>query len=405
MTVSPAISDATVSRETRESPADRGPAQATRRVLHLISSLEMGGAPRYLAELASRQVAGDAIDPVVVVMDDGVNAFHRPVGIEPIFLDGHYRTADLLGLRRLAHRVRHLLDEHEADVLHTHLPPADLVGSLAAAGRVPHVAHLQGTPPWLASSSLRNRLRRGLTRWAFRRSRGRFAAVSSSVRDFYAEHLGLAREHMQVLFNSVEPGDLQAIPLPHEHDGPLTLGLAGRLVEEKGFDRLIAALPGLEAAGHDVQLLIAGTGGRESSWREEAERLGVSERITWLGNVREMRSFYEAIDVFVLPSLHSEGLPLVLLEAMTAGRAIIATDTAGVRDAVVEGHSGVLVPPDDSDALAAAVATLTNETGRRVELAAAARERVLRDFAPATLDARLQQIYDEATAAFAGEPS
>jgi len=141
---------------------------------------------------------------------------------------------------------------------------------------------------------------------------------------------------------------------PIDAPGPYIL-FAGQLVHRKGVDHLLRAFADLAKVNSEHHLVLLGHGPDEEILRVQAKSLGLSHRVHFRGFVRNVYPWMANADVFVLPS-REEGLPLVLIEAMTAGAPTIATDCkSGPREILEDGRSGVLVPVDDRNALFSAL--------------------------------------------------
>jgi glycosyltransferase involved in cell wall biosynthesis len=125
-----------------------------------------------------------------------------------------------------------------------------------------------------------------------------------------------------------------------------------------------------------------------------AARLGIADRVRFLGTRDDIPDLLAACDVFALPSLY-EGSSLAVLEAMAARRAVIASAIGGTDELIEDGRDGLLVPPGDPEALAAALARLLNDAELRARLAANARERVEREFSRERMAARVGAAYEE----------
>ena len=151
----------------------------------------------------------------------------------------------------------------------------------------------------------------------------------------------------------------------------------------------------LEAARRlpDVRFVCVGDGELRDQLGADADRLGVADRVTFVGFRRDMDALLGACDLVVLPSLY-EGLPLALIEAMAAGRAVVATDIGGTRELVMDGETGILVPPRDPTALAGAVQRVVGDDALARRLGSAGRERVFRLFSAATMVGRVVGEYD-----------
>lgn len=168
---------------------------------------------------------------------------------------------------------------------------------------------------------------------------------------------------------------------------PAGLLSVGRAVPKKGFDVVLAALARLPPDLHWVWTHIGGGAGLDRLKRQ-ARYFGLEERVHWLGPQPQdaVIAAYAAADLFVLPSRIAadgdrDGLPNVLMEAQTLGLATVATRVSAIPELIDEGRTGVLIPPDDPVALAAALAALIRDPSRRARLAAAGRARVRRHFA------------------------
>jgi glycosyltransferase involved in cell wall biosynthesis len=158
------------------------------------------------------------------------------------------------------------------------------------------------------------------------------------------------------------------------HYGPV-IACVARLTADKGHRDLIAGLPALASCFPAVSLLLAGEGPLRETLAKQAANLGVGERVLFLGHVADVRSVLAAADVFVLPS-YREGLPNAVLEAMAMGVPVVATDTDGTAEAVLDGETGCLVPPGDPEALARAVTRILEDDSAREALLRGARQLV-----------------------------
>ncbi|MFN8543167.1 MAG: glycosyltransferase [Candidatus Binatia bacterium] len=171
----------------------------------------------------------------------------------------------------------------------------------------------------------------------------------------------------------------------------------GRLDRQKGFDLLVEAMARLGAAGGAPDLLLAGDGPGRSALEAQVARLALGERVHFAGAVGadEVAALYRAALLVAAPS-RWEGLPLVCLEALACGAPIVAANVDGMSDVVVHDETGVLVPPEDVDALAAAITALLADPTRRARLAAAGRDRVRRQFTWAVVARRYLEVLEAA---------
>jgi glycosyltransferase involved in cell wall biosynthesis len=255
-----------------------------------------------------------------------------------------------------------------------------LLAALATPGvRVVAVEQLP-----LASQSRAQRLMKRLTSARL----AAHVAVGERAARLTEQMAGLPPGSVRTIYNGVPALAPSAAPA-RRLDGPV-IGSFGRLHEQKGYDVLIRAL----ASVPDVRLVIVGEGPLRTELEQLAERLGVSGRVELVGWRDDARSWLDAFDVFVLPS-RFEGFPLSIVEAMLASTPVIASDVGSVSEAVLHERTGLLVPPEDPDALSAAIAALIADEERRAELAHAARERALEEFTSAVMARRFSELYAE----------
>lgn len=290
-------------------------------------------------------------------------------------------------------RLARLLRRERADLLHTHtLAAANALGrSAARLAGVPVISHLHienhfrpATRPILAAIDN-----------ASARLCARLVAVSDDTKRAYEEQ-GYPRGRIEIVYNGVELDgprrDVRAeLGVP---DGRPLVGEIGRLCDVKGQRELIAALAQVPEAyavllGADVER----GGAFEAELQREAERLGVRDRVVFAGHREDASELLGGLDVFALPSW-TEGMPLAVLEAMAHGRPVVATPVGGTPEVVVEGETGLLVPPRDPDALAAALRRLLADRELRVRMGEAGRQRVAERFTAEAMTRRILELYD-----------
>lgn len=201
---------------------------------------------------------------------------------------------------------------------------------------------------------------------------------SSRLADFGA----FPQERVTILGGAgVDPERFEDSPLPL--GGRVRVGFVGRMVWTKGVDLLIDAYDKLAGEGMAFCIDLCGTPDPENPRAVSDGQLqdwSVRDGVTWRGRVEDIAGFWKAMDICVVPSRGGEGLPRALLEAAASGRPIITTDVPGCRYFVRDGIEGLIVPPDDSQALASALRRLIQDPELCRRMGAAARERLLSGF-------------------------
>lgn len=372
-------------------------------VAQMLESDGPGGAETVVFQLAEElRARGHGVVPVGPAQGVGwLGQKFRAAGFQPeTFVEG--RPPDLRLIRHLSRMLR----RREVDVVHSHEFSCSVYG--AAAARligVPHVVTMHGHPTMTQAWR-----RRVAVRWAFRNSAAN-VAVSQATKRQLDRDLGLAPGVLRVVHNGIpfRPGAPE--PVRREfglREGEVLILAVGNLDARKGHIFLLEALAQLEAAGTRVPWRLAIAGGRGGPERPRLEAFaaqhGLAERVHILGQREDIPDLQAAADVFAMPSLW-EGLPLALLEAMLGGTAIVASETSGIPEAIVPGEHGLLTPPGDSRALAAALARLLNDPVERGRLAAAARARAEREFSIHAMTGSYEALYRSALASGGSSPS
>jgi glycosyltransferase involved in cell wall biosynthesis len=203
---------------------------------------------------------------------------------------------------------------------------------------------------------------------------------------------GVPLQRVHVVSNAVKPPAVLAAPFRDPRRPPRIVA-AGRLHPKKGFDVLIAALALLRDQGQAFDCEIAGEGDERAKLEGLITQHGLGERVRLVGWRGDVSAFLATGDVFAFPS-YQEGFPLVLLEAMAVGLPAVASAIPGPVEMIQDGADGVLVPPGDPAALAAALAATIAAPQKAVVQGLAARAKVLADHGPDSLKRRLDTVLD-----------
>lgn len=363
--------------------------------LVLMSSLSPGGAEAvtvsFLRHLA-RQGGDVPLCTLTDRHDAGLAAELASAGVERLDL-GARRLADPVALLRLVALVR----RRGFDLVHAHGQDAAVMARWArrlTPFRLVATRHVLAEP----GGTWRERLR---ARAALGALRGADAVVA--VSRVAADRLlpaGVRPTRIHVIPNGVDlprfdPGaNTEAARVIRRREAgigePLIVLVPAVLRPGKGHDVLLEAVPRVRGRAPRVVFLLAGSGPLAGEITARSAALGDAVRM--LGHREDMSALMAAADVVCLPS-ESEALPTVLLEAAAAGRPTVATRVGGVPEVVEDGHTGVLVPPSDPEALAAALGELLETPARRRELGDAALARARRSFGMETQARRTLELW------------
>ena len=288
--------------------------------------------------------------------------FHR-LGT-PVGLPANGSVARIGLSARLSREVRETLSSGAFDIIHLHEPLVPMLPlAVLRASRTTNV----GTFHTFRRSTLAYLSAKPFLEYFFRKLHGKIA-VSESARDFVAEHFpgqyriipnGIDVEHF------ARPRE----PMPELRDGRLNVLFLGRLEKRKGLSHLLRAWARVRETVPEARLIVVG-GGQALGHYQQFVRARPSDDIVFTGVVSDEDKvrYYQSADVFCAPSTGGESFGIVLLEAMAAGRPIVATDIPGYRDVVADGEQALLVPPKNSDLLAEALLRSLGDAHLRARL-------------------------------------
>jgi len=365
----------------------------SRRVVHYVDSDIFGGSEEAALHLMA-SLERTRWEPVLLHHPGpGVDRLvegARRLGVRTIAVPGATRGRRLRGLAGL----RRALAAERPAILHLHLswPLACKYGVLAG--------WLERVPAMVATAQLYlttgSPLEQRLVMMALRR----IIAVSREVRARYARDLRVPEPKLAVVPNGIQvpararrPDPALRAELVRGRPDYLILTPA-RLHEQKGHTYLLAAAAMVPGA----TFVLAGDGPLRVQLERQAAELKIADRCVFLGQRADVADLLAVADLFVLPSLF-EGLPVSVLEAMAAERPVVATSIGGTDEAIADEVTGLLVPPRDPAALAAAIRRLQGDPALARRLGSAGRERVEREFSSAVTAREVMRIYDEVAGA------
>jgi glycosyltransferase involved in cell wall biosynthesis len=332
------------------------------RVMHVHRIRGIGGSERHLLTLLPA-LAERSIDPIFVGLDDpawDATDFYGALQVPAVRIMSP-RDFDPLLLVRLARTLR-------ADIVHTHLVHADVYGGLAARLRGTHLVSTKHNDDPFRIGPFRF-VERGLSRLT-----DRIVTITDALHRFTVDQVGVPADKVETIHYGLDgvPDAWGVNPPDDVPEGARVLLAVARLTDQKGIDVAIRALPELP---DDTVLVVLGEGPERPALLRLARELGIESRVFLPGRVPDVAAWLGRATVLVHPA-RWEGFGLGVLEAMLAGLPVVATNVSALPELVVDGETGVLVEPDDADALARGVARALD----RPELGEAGLERARSEF-------------------------
>jgi glycosyltransferase involved in cell wall biosynthesis len=294
-------------------------------------------------------------------------------------VDSKYAVGAFLALRRslvsLRPAIFHATLRQSADARHALSAATTVRGVKTVAVEQLPLAPSAPTSRWL-KSTLSRRL-------------DAHVAVGHEVARAVERDAGLSEGSVRTIYNGVP--DLGPAAGRHAN-GSVVVGSLARLDRIKGIDVLLRAAAGVDG----TRIVVSGDGPEAQALRAQAAELGLGDRFRIEPWSDTRRDLFDEIDIFVLPS-RAEGFPLSIVEAMLAGRPVVATGVGSVTEAVVDGTTGLVVPPDDVDALRAALERLSADPDERRRMGGAGRARALAHFTADQMAREFERLYAELT--------
>lgn len=371
---------------------------AVLKVLQLIPTLDRAGAEKQMV-LLSTGLPRDRfqVEAAALTRSGPLEADLKAAGVPVASINKRFK-ADPLALRRLTRFIR----DGKFDVVQTWLFAANAYGRVAAkrAGVPVIVANEMAVDLW------KGRTERAVDRRLATVS-DRLVGNSRAVVDFYRK-LGVPEDRLEMIHSGIAIDGAEPVAdragvraeLGFPDDAPLIL-FAGRLAAQKRVGDLLRALDLVQIVQPDMRAAIVGEGPLRAELERTARDYDLTERTRFLGHRDDVPRLMAAADIVILPSEY-EGLPNVVMEAMSLRKPVVATAAPGTTELVIDGETGVLVPVGDIPALARAARDLIRDPDRARELGEAGRRRIETEFRADAMIARFAELYERLAAAKRG---
>jgi glycosyltransferase involved in cell wall biosynthesis len=369
------------------------------RVLHVQRAKGVGGSERHLLALLPALAAAGVDVRMCVLAAPGGDRFVDALRAAGVDTTGLTAGPDVnpVAVARLVGQIR----DFQPDIVHTHLVHGDVHGQVAASmARVPGVSSMHGTPAFYEKEPYRS-----AGRVAGRLARRRIA-ISQHVADFLRRARLGPPDRIRVVPYGIDAAAFSTHALSRDDDraalgiatSDFAVGIASRLIPGKGHDVLVPAVARAAAERSNIKLLIAGDGPERARLEGMAAQLCAPRTVQFLGFVSDVKPFMHACDVLAFPTQAqlSEGFGLAALEAMAAGRPVIASRVGSLPEVVEDGVTGVLVAPSSADALASAILALARDDAVCERLGAAGATKAQVDFPLEKMVRATVEVYEEA---------
>lgn len=418
------------------------------KVVHVVVSLETGGAERLVVNLANVQNSRNVPSVSIVCLDEPgclvaelngckVECLHADRSRFPWDFSAVRKLREVISAKRQVENTRpdgrgdsgfrFQVSDLSPVILHAHNMAAWQYAVLASIGTNAKVVYTQHGIN-VHNQGFKNKLRSVFLSWFTQN----IVAVSANTADAIVKYQGIPRYRIKVVRNGVDAGkfvEIQPQTCPAVvserrridaderrlkerigiSSGSFVIGSVGRLDYVKGYDVLISAFAGLvkdakRQAQSDDQpvsvspvLLLVGDGQERTKLEAQAVDLGVNKQVVFAGYQGDVRKYLQAMDVFVLPS-RSEGISISLLEACVSGLPVVVTDAGGNCEVVEDGVTGIIVPSGDEHALGEGIGKLLSDAGLRQRTGETAQKRVCEHFSIEKTFEEYEGIYSTALA-------
>lgn len=362
----------------------------SRKILHIINGEHYSGAER-VQDLLAEQLKPLGYEVSFVTLKTGLFKEKRNFTEAPIY--------NLLMRNKfdwsVAYEIKKIIKKNDFHIVHTHTPRAALVGRLASTfSGIPMVHHVHSPTQVCTEKPFRNFINHRIERISIKGIK-RIIAVSCSLKE-HLINLGITADKIKVVCNGV-PSSGAFIKTEYQKDR-LKFGIVALFRPRKGLECLLKAIHLLKKEGLHFKIKFIGpfdSNEYERKIKALVNKLGLEDYIEWVGFTNDVTSEYYNMDVLILPSLHGEGMPMVILEAMAAGTPVIGSQVEGIPEVIRNGVEGVLFKPGDAIHLANAMRNFILGTLDLDDMRKKAWQRHADMFSDITMTQGVSQVYKD----------
>ena len=350
------------------------------KILHIDPERHWGGGEAQVLDLLSYLAERGHRNDLLTHPDGRLFRESQALGVRTIPLV----VRNDLDLRPVS-RLRRLIRDNNYDIIHFHTKRAHALSFWLSRGTPRPKCVVTRRMDYPEASNW-------YTRCLYNRKVDGVVAVSQRISELLVQ-AGVAPEKIRLIHDGIDPRPFESAANNRDiHTDCVVVGMAAVFEERKGHRFLLEAARRLKAQVCRIQYRLAGDGSLRQSLENTATRLGLKDDVQFLGFVSDIPTFLSQVDIFVLPSLF-EGLGVAALEAMAAGKAVIASRVGGLAEVVLDGVTGFLVAPGDAEGLANAIAKLAADRSLSREMGQKGRARLKAHFTLAQMATKNEAYY------------
>ncbi|MBW2045128.1 MAG: glycosyltransferase [Deltaproteobacteria bacterium] len=362
------------------------------KVIYFLNSMVRAGAEEHVLSLL-RNLNRESFEPVLVCPQELIDLMKED--LKKIDVRAYSicirRWRNLREIKKFIEIVK----LERPDIVHPHL--------FFATRFVAPITKFAKVPVVIETAHLREAWRKGIKRMYavdrfFYRFVDKIIAVSGAVKNYLINDKKLPAEKISVIHNGVDLKRLQRLKSDYSDEkislssNTFKIGVIGRLEPQKGHKYFLEAVSLLDGKFEDVKCLIVGEGSLKEELADSVQRLGISDRVQFLGYRQDIKDIIAGLDLVVLPSLY-EGLPLVALEAQAMGKPMVVTNVDGSPEVVIHNKTGIVIPCKDSQALKEAIEVFLNNRDLAIQMGEEARRHIEANFDIRAQIEKTQELY------------
>lgn len=363
----------------------------TTKVLHLINGEHFSGAER-VQDLLAMQLPSFGYEIGFACLKPVKFPKIRQSSKEAeLFEVGMKSKLDFRAIRKICDIAR----DGNYEIIHAHTPRSLLIGGLVAKRvNCPLVYHVHSPVGRDSGRKIQNFVNTMMEKWSLRRVQ-KMICVSNSLMG-YMQEIGHPKSKLAVVQNGVPA--VNDLPVRSAPSGIWTIGTMALFRPRKGTEVLLDALAEIKSRGCEIHLRAVGpfeTPEYKTEILYRAQKLGLEDSITWTGFQKDINSQLEKMDLFVLPSLYGEGLPMVVLESMACGVPVVASRVEGIPEAIRDGVDGVIFEPGNPQDLADRLLSLIEAEGQWQSMSCSSLQRQRELLSDVNMARKVAAVYDE----------